>query len=54
MTKKFGFRPMKTAERWDKRSARSGKDTSFGRIRENLPQAGDVTSDTAGLRGKAT
>ena len=30
-------------------SVQTGKDTSFGRFRENLPQAGDVTNDTAGL-----
>jgi len=42
-------RQAKDAERQHKVSIRTGKDTSFGRIRENLPPAGDAKNGTAGL-----
>jgi len=40
---------MKDAERRDKMSVRTGKATRLGRPREELPSAGDVKNDTAGL-----
>jgi len=39
----------KDAERRDKKSIRTGEDIGPGRAGENLPKAGDVKNDTAGL-----
>jgi hypothetical protein len=41
--------PMKTAERRTKRAGAPGRTRGLGRFRENLPSAGDVKNDTAGL-----
>jgi hypothetical protein len=46
---KIGISQAKDAERRTKRAYALGGTRGLGRFRENLPKAGDVKNDTAGL-----